>query len=206
MTLAHDGSGTLTFSLTTNYKLGQEARVNRDAVPLPSNDQDQDICIVFINGTTSLPKASVSSYRNFLAAAIAYKTYRHLDSRSVSLQHVPVFHAWSICNSIAFWLAGGTVVYPSRCFDARATLSVIESARCTHMIAVPSMIQTMAAHPMLHTRSLHFIEMVDLAGYDDPAGDHENLHGRAWGTACCHNVRNDGRKPYHRVEYFSRKA
>ncbi|KAI4174443.1 MAG: hypothetical protein LQ346_008233, partial [Caloplaca aetnensis] len=159
--LAQDGSGSLTIWQNT---LSRPSLSKMQAVNPPSNDLDQGLCVVFTSGTTSLPKASVSSYRNFLAAARACKAYRYLDSKSIFLQHIPVFHSWSVCNSIAFWLAGGTVVYPSRFFDARATISVIERTRCTHMLAVPSMIQAMTTHPALHKESLRSIEMIDLAG------------------------------------------
>ncbi len=160
-TLAQDGSGSLAIWPNT---LHRRSGSKMKAVPPPANDLDQDLCVVFTSGTTSLPKASVSSYRNFLAPASAYKTYRYLDSGSISLQHIPVFHSWNVCNSIAFWLAGGTVVSPSRSFDARATISIIERAGCTHMLAVPSMIQAMTTHPALHRESLRSIEMIDLAG------------------------------------------
>ncbi|KAL8896219.1 MAG: hypothetical protein Q9207_007812, partial [Kuettlingeria erythrocarpa] len=160
-TLAQDGSGSLTI---WQNMLHRRSGSKIKAVPPPANVLDQDLCVVFTSGTTSLPKASVSSHRNFLAPASAYKTYRYLDSGSISLQHIPVFHSWNVCNSIAFWLAGGTVVYPSRSFDARATLSVIARLGCTHMLAVPSMIQAMTTHPALHKESLRSIEMIDLAG------------------------------------------
>ena len=139
-------------------------------IPLPSNALEQDMCVIFTSGTTSLPKASISTYRNFLASAAAFKTFRHLNAECVFLQHIPVFHAWSVCDSLAFWLAGGTVVYPSRTFDPRASLAAIEAASCTHMLAVPSMIQAMVAHPLLESVSLSSLDSIDLGGtmiFDD---------------------------------------
>ncbi|KAI4156334.1 MAG: hypothetical protein L6R39_001119, partial [Caloplaca ligustica] len=133
-------------------------------VPPSSNDLDQDMCVIFTSGTTSLPKASVSSYRNLLAAAIACKSFRHLNDTSVLLQHIPVFHSWSIGTSLAFWISGATVVYPSKSFDPRATLSAIEHTYASHMLAVPSMIQAIIAHPSLGAAKLGSLQVIDLSG------------------------------------------
>ncbi|KAL8950727.1 MAG: hypothetical protein Q9222_003246, partial [Ikaeria aurantiellina] len=132
--------------------------------PAPSNSLDQTLIIIFTSGTTSLPKASVSTYRNYLASAYANKTLRHLDHNQVILQSLPVFHSWSTCGSLAIWVSGGTVVFPSRSFDARACLSTIETARCTWMCAVPSMIQALVTHPSQAATDVRSLQIVDLAG------------------------------------------
>ncbi|KAI4128769.1 MAG: hypothetical protein LQ338_002564 [Usnochroma carphineum] len=173
ITLPQGGTGTLEIWKHTiisppdpdaEQQLVSFDQINTTTVPPPSNQLDEDVCVIFTSGTSSLPKASVSCYRNLISSAIAFNTFRHLDPKGVFVQHIPVFHAWSVCCSLAFWLSGGLVVYPSRAFDARATLSAIESARCTHMLAVPSMIQSMAAHPALRKSRLDSLKMVDLAG------------------------------------------
>lgn len=88
--------------------------VGETAIPAPTNDLDQPALIILTSGTTSLPKAAVLTYANAVAAAIALQKNRFLDFKSVLLQHLPVFHSWSTCVSLAVWLSGGTVVYPSR--------------------------------------------------------------------------------------------
>ncbi|KAI4249806.1 MAG: hypothetical protein L6R40_000595 [Gallowayella cf. fulva] len=133
-------------------------------LPSALNDMDQTMVVVFTSGTTSLPKASFSTYQNLIAAALACKSLRHLDSSCTLLQHLPVFHSWSIGLTMAFWLTGATVVYPSRSFDARASLAAIESACCTHMPAVPSMIQALVSHPALSDTNLQSLQSIDLAG------------------------------------------
>ncbi|KAI4168688.1 MAG: hypothetical protein LQ343_006191 [Gyalolechia ehrenbergii] len=132
--------------------------------PPPKNALEQEMCVIFTSGITSLPKASISSYQNFLASALAFKNFRQLDPDCVFLQHMPVFHAWSICDTLAFWLTGATVVYPSPAFNAKEALAAIESAGCTHMVAVPSMIQAMIVHPSLARINLDSLRSIDLSG------------------------------------------
>ncbi|KAI4193082.1 MAG: hypothetical protein LQ350_008477 [Teloschistes chrysophthalmus] len=138
--------------------------VGETAIPVPTNDLDQPALIILTSGTTSLPKAAVHTYANAVAAAIALQKNRFLDFKSILLQHLPVFHSWSTCVSLAVWLSGGTVVYPSRTFDARATLSAIETEGCTFMLAVPSVVQALMAHELVKTTNLQSMQMIDLSG------------------------------------------
>ncbi|KAL8958716.1 MAG: hypothetical protein Q9183_005782, partial [Haloplaca sp. 2 TL-2023] len=138
--------------------------VRQQSLPPPINDLDQNMVVVFTSGTTSLPKASISTYRNVLASAGAFKAWRHLDYGSSFLQHLPVFHAWSIYVTLSSWTSGATVIYPSRTFDARASLDAIGRERCTHMCAVPSMIQALVTHPLLPDAKLGSLQSIDLAG------------------------------------------
>lgn len=150
-------------SISTNAN-GTSNGINQGSMRSPVNDLDQIMVIIFTSGTTSLPKASVSTYGNVLAGALALKALRHLNPGCTLLQHLPAFHAWSICVSWAFWVSGATVVYPARTFDARSSLSAIESALCTHMPAVPSMIQALVTHPSLSDTKLDSLLSIDLAG------------------------------------------
>ena len=149
-------------SLMSNSNIAKAAR--QQSLPPPSNDLDRTMVIVFTSGTTSLPKASISTYGNVLASAGAFKAWRHLDHESWFLQHLPEFHAWSIYVTWSFWTSGATVVYPSRTFDARASLDAIGRERCTHMCAVPSMIQALVTHPLLPDAKLGSLKSIDLAG------------------------------------------
>ncbi|KAL8769576.1 MAG: hypothetical protein Q9209_004508 [Squamulea sp. 1 TL-2023] len=138
--------------------------VGREHLPAPVNDPNQTMMVLFTSGTTSLPKASISTYQNILASAFACKAFRDLNPDSTNLQQLPVFHSWSICMTWAFWVSAATVVYPSRIFDARASFAAIERAECTHMPAVPSMIQALINHSSLSTAKLDSLYSIDLAG------------------------------------------
>ncbi|KAL8846483.1 MAG: hypothetical protein Q9221_008427 [Calogaya cf. arnoldii] len=164
-----NGSGlaeqwTVMGSLMLNSSIANVMAIEKQNMPSPVNDLDQTMLVNFTSGTTSLPKASVSTYRNVLAAALALVAIRHINPDCTLLQHLPNFHIWAICASWGFWVCGATVVYPSRTFDAKSSLSAIESALCTHMPAVPSMIQAMVTHPSLSDTNLDSLQSIDLAG------------------------------------------
>ncbi|KAL8783246.1 MAG: hypothetical protein Q9213_004758 [Squamulea squamosa] len=148
----------------TSIDNGAGEVVGIEDLPAPVNDPNQTMIVLFTSGTTSLPKASISTYQNILASAYACKASRHLNPDSTNLQHLPVFHSWSICVTWAFWVSAATVVYPSRTFDARASIAAIERAECTHMPAVPSMIHALITRPSLSTAKLDSLHSIDLAG------------------------------------------
>ncbi|KAL8804138.1 MAG: hypothetical protein Q9182_002772 [Xanthomendoza sp. 2 TL-2023] len=141
-----------------------QTHTDGDSIPPAVNDLNQTMTVIFTSGTTSLPKASFSTYQNLIAGASACKTFRHLDPDSVLLQHLPVFHSWSICMTLAYWITGATVIYPAPTFDARASLSAIGSEKCTHLPAVPSMIHALITHPSLSKTNLESLHSIDLAG------------------------------------------
>ncbi|KAL8643052.1 MAG: hypothetical protein Q9226_008438, partial [Calogaya cf. arnoldii] len=151
-------------SLMSNSPTAEAMAIKNQDMPSPFNDLDQTMLINFTSGTTSLPKASVSTYKNVLAAALALVALRHINPDCTLLQHLPNNHIWGICVSWGFWVCGATVVYPSRTFDAKSSLSAIESALCTHMPAVPSMIQALVTHPSLSHMNLGSLQSIDLAG------------------------------------------
>ncbi|KAI4242222.1 MAG: hypothetical protein LQ352_007274, partial [Teloschistes flavicans] len=154
----------LSGTLNNEREMAASNHVTKIAVPSPSNDLDIPALVIFTSGTTSLPKAALLTYSNIVAAAFAFRQVRHLGFESVLLQHLPVFHSWSICMSLAVWLSGGTIVYPSRNFDARATISGIEKETCTDMLAVPSMIQALVTHTLVKTTNFQSLQTIDLAG------------------------------------------
>ncbi|KAI9719235.1 MAG: putative NRPS-like protein biosynthetic cluster [Candelaria pacifica] len=132
--------------------------------PDPLNNGDQPAIIIFTSGTTSLPKACLLSHSNICASVIAHQDSRHVTEESILVQHLPSFHAWGVIVTLAFWMKGASVVYPSASFDAGSTLIAIQEDGCTHMAAVPSMISALTNHPLMSSSSLGSLRSVDLAG------------------------------------------
>ena len=160
------GTGWKTMGSLVSIPARAEGTISGEKGSMPSavNDLDQTLMVLFTSGTTSLPKASISSYQNLLASVFAYTAFRHLNNECKLLQHLPVFHSWSINTTWAFWISAATVVFPSRNFDAKSSLSAIGSEHCTHMPAVPSMIQALITHPSLSATKLESLQSIDLAG------------------------------------------
>lgn len=103
-------------------------------------DIERDVVlIVFTSGTSGLPKACPHTNRT-LWAAIEGGKYLRPDSKASDrvLQHLPSSHIFACGDPLVFWSVGATIVYPSKFFEAGATLIAIENEQCTHMSGMKS--------------------------------------------------------------------
>ena len=122
------------------------------------------VLLLFTSGTTSTPKACPHSSRTLCLPSLAYRSLRHIDADKRSVQHLASHHVFGLTVTLAFWLAGASVVYPSKAFEPGSTLDAIENQKCTHMAAVPSMIYGLRNHPSFSKRRLKSLISIDLGG------------------------------------------
>ncbi|KAH9837455.1 Acetyl CoA synthetase-like protein [Teratosphaeria destructans] len=127
-------------------------------------DAKDTILILFTSGTTSLPKPCNLSSFMCVNAALGNVEARNLSPAHRFVQHLPNFHSYGIGWSLAFWLAGATVVLPSENFEAQASLECFEKFRATHMSLVPTTAQAMLAHPYFAKADLSTLICVDVSG------------------------------------------
>ena len=97
------------------------------------------VLLLLTSGTTSTPKACPHSSRTLCLPYLAYRSLRHIDADKRSVQHLASHHVFGLTVTLAFWLAGASIIYPSKAFEPSSALDAIENQRCTHMAAVPSM-------------------------------------------------------------------
>ncbi|KAG6988915.1 hypothetical protein G7Y79_00068g096140 [Physcia stellaris] len=133
----------------------------RDPTPKHASDV---VLILFTSGTTAAPKACPHTSKTLCLPALAYRSLRHINEDKCSAQHLPSHHSLGMTVTLAFWLAGACVMYPSRTFDALSTLDAIKRHRCTHMAAVPSMIHALRSHSSFDSCMLGSLLSIDLAG------------------------------------------
>lgn len=130
-----------------------------------SNHHSQDPAVLlFTSGTTSSPKACPSTSANISAPAIQLGKSFELTTGHNVCQHLPSFHIFGIVFSIASWLAGATVVFPSPRFNPAATIQAIQQGVNVHVPCVPLMAQAIAEHPSTPQNGFTNLSSITLGG------------------------------------------
>ncbi|KAL8941853.1 MAG: hypothetical protein Q9216_001997 [Gyalolechia sp. 2 TL-2023] len=140
---------------------------------LPAVEQamEDTVLIVLTSGTTALPKGCPHTNSTVVSMCARHKIIYSLDETRISCNHMPLFHLAGVMESLWAWAHGGTVVFPNKSFDARATFDAIDAERCTDMCLVPSMLRAMIDHPALSTRSTDSLQLIKLAANDVMGSD-----------------------------------
>ena len=105
--------------------------------PLPT-DPEQTALMIYTSGTTGHPKGAVIPHRNLAANLNGLHTAWGWQADDILLHVLPIFHYHGLVVALYGALfAGGTAVLTEK-FEAEQTLSLLESEKCTVLMAVPS--------------------------------------------------------------------
>ena len=148
------------------------------------NVEDQDMegtaLVLFTSGTTSLTKACPHSNKTIAAICHSAALNFELDENRKSCNVMPMFHLGGVIESLPIWAVGGTVVYPSKQFDAQSTLEAIEREKCTDMLLVPTMLHALLDDSTLSIEKTSSLLLVKIGGAAVSAADvrlcHDVLH------------------------------
>jgi long-chain acyl-CoA synthetase len=126
---------------------GYEARLaSADAVdPGGSGQAGDPVVQMYTSGTTGVPKGVLTTQRNLAAATLNVPSWR-FDAASVSLTPLPMFHVGGIGWTYLGLSQGATTILVSE-FDAAAVLDLLESARVTNAVFVPTILQMLTSVP-----------------------------------------------------------
>ena len=165
--LAHCGAGLLVVDPSLEHLVPEEAAIEilrcgdsyetflaaaPDGEPAPRLETEDDtISINYTSGTTGRPKGVMYTHRGAYMNALAEMHHARIDSRSVYLWTLPMFHCNGWCFTWGVTAAGATHVC-LRKLDPPAVWRLFDDAGVTHMCGAPTVLVMLgadeAAHPL----------------------------------------------------------
>ena len=108
--------------------------------------EDDTISINYTSGTTGRPKGVMYTYRGAYLNALAEAAHSRLDSRSVYLWTLPMFHCNGWCFTWAVTALGATHVC-LRKVDPPLVWRLIDEEGVTHLNGAPTVLVMLASDP-----------------------------------------------------------
>ncbi|CAN0408959.1 medium-chain acyl-CoA ligase ACSF2, mitochondrial-like [Lampetra fluviatilis] len=131
---------------------------------------DDPINIQYTSGTTGQPKGATLTHHNILnnAHLLGERMGYHWRDVRVALP-VPLYHCFGLVAGLLGCVAhSGTLVLPSAAYSARATLTAIQTHRCTVLYGTPTMFVDMLNDPDFHSFDLSSLQTGIVAGSPCP--------------------------------------
>lgn len=128
--------------------------------PLGDGVVETDLAgLFYTGGTTGSAKGVMLTHRNLLANALQSLATMSLTAADRWLAIAPMFHAAGTFASLAtVWLGGTHVVLPA--FEPAAALDLVERARPTATIAVPTMLAALADEQAARPRDVSSLRLL----------------------------------------------
>jgi len=115
-------------------------------------DPESIAAILYTSGTTGRPKGAMLTHRNLVSNALcATNALKLCESEERFLVVLPMFHAFAAMAGIIIPLLGGCSLVPVPKFDPALVADVVEQAKCTVFLGVPSMYNLLLRLPEKYT-------------------------------------------------------
>jgi acyl-CoA synthetase (AMP-forming)/AMP-acid ligase II len=137
--------------------------------PQVSLDEDDTYQLGATSGTTGVPKATILTHRNAIAAITTWAVELDIHENDTSLQNIPYFFNPGGPSGLhpVLMRGGRTVVPPA--FDPAEFPVLVERFRVTHTIIVPTMVQMIVTNPACAGRDLSSLRAISSGGSPFPA-------------------------------------
>lgn len=127
------------------------------------------INIQYTSGTTGFAKAALLTHRNMLMNAFYVTDCQNITDDDRMCIPVPYYHCFGlVMGTLGAITRGAAMIIPAEYFDPEATLTAIESERCTTLYGVPTMFIAMLQHPTFASRNFSTLRSGIMAGSPCP--------------------------------------
>ncbi|KAJ5293528.1 uncharacterized protein N7443_009481 [Penicillium atrosanguineum] len=138
-----DEETTMSAGWTTLTKIMSEPLNGTPILPGPGKPDDTAL-ILFTSGTTALPKGCPHTSISIGAQALGLMDHLDVGPGANLCQHLPNFHVFNVTLTLAFWLAGATVSFPSPSFNTQSSVQLIRSYPGVSVPCVPAMVHALS--------------------------------------------------------------
>lgn len=118
--------------------LNSITQINSINLPSLPNAPEQPALMIYTSGTTGQPKGAEIPHRNIAANLDGLHSAWGWQSEDILLHVLPIFHYHGLVVALYGALYAGATAVLTEKFEAEQTLKLLESKKCTVLMAVPS--------------------------------------------------------------------
>lgn len=126
--------------------------------------ETEALYIMYTSGTTGRPKGAVGSHINAIHSCLNYKYVFNTDHHVRTLIAVPLFHVTGLIGQLFHvLLVGGTTILMER-YRTEPFIKLIHDESITFLFNVPTIYVMIMSHPLFHSYSYDFVQIVAYGG------------------------------------------